>query len=554
MNSNLIFKLSKDTIIISQIKKDVDYKSLNNTNVIDVKDLKFSTDYIKNNKELVANFLNVVILKKNIINVQINNMEIADIAMDLINEWEHIKKIIFKPDKKITLDLFLKLLDNKYINTIECYEMPNYLIERLDLNKDIKIITRHEYTFSSNFMKVNMLDSYSDIYYKKMIIIKDIFNEIELEDFKTFIAINSRLKIVKILTYSNELLACIIDEIINTKRKNIIIEIDEKNNDLNAIYNSVAYIKKSYKNYFEENNIKFKLNYSKEYKKNNFFKEINFKLFSAIIILILFVGFIAMGINYYIQYIDEEKINTQLNELSEIRESAEIVTTIDDNEADIDYIDIGDTPLTTTTTKKKNTYISAYYTNYSKVFEKLLKKNKDTVGWLTVNNTKIDYPVVQANTNSYYLNRDYNKKKNSMGWIFMDYRNDPVNLNKNTIIYGHNIKTGIMFGTIKYMLNSSWYKKPSNQVITFNTIEANMKWQIFSIYQIKTTEDYLKTEFKDDDEYLKFIEMLKKRSKYNFKVDITKNSKILTLSTCFSSNTRHVVHAVLIEDEEMVEN
>ena len=134
-----------------------------------------------------------------------------------------------------------------------------------------------------------------------------------------------------------------------------------------------------------------------------------------------------------------------------------------------------------------------------------------------------------------------------MGWIFMDYRNDIENLNRNTIIYGHNIKQGIMFGTIKNMMSSSWYNNTSNQTITFNTLNKNMKWQIFSLYQINETEDYLKTEFATDDEYIEFLNMLKNRSKKDFQVPLDANSKILTLSTCFSHTTRHVVHAVLIE-------
>ena len=78
-----------------------------------------------------------------------------------------------------------------------------------------------------------------------------------------------------------------------------------------------------------------------------------------------------------------------------------------------------------------------------------------------------------------------------------------------------------------------------------------MKWRIFSIYKIPATEDYLKTEFANDDEYMNFVNMLKSRSLYDFNVKIDASSKILTLSTCFSHTTRHVVHAILIEEEEI---
>ena len=206
MKFNLIFKLYKDTIAISEIKKDVDYESLNNTNVIDVKELKFSDEYIKENFELVANFLNVVILKNNITTVQINNMDVAPICIDLVNSWEHVKKLYFKPDKKVSLEVFLKLLDNDTLEEINCYEMADYLIERMDLNKHTKVITRNKVKSDSRFMKENFLNSYSDIYYKKVILIDGKLDKTEIEEIKTFIAISSRLKVIKIYNYSNELL------------------------------------------------------------------------------------------------------------------------------------------------------------------------------------------------------------------------------------------------------------------------------------------------------------------------------------------------------------
>lgn len=549
MDFNIVFKLSGSTISISEIKKDVDYKSLNNTNIIDLKDLKFSRAYIKENFELVSNFLSLVILKNNINTVQINNLDVALISLDLVNTWDRIKKIIFKSDKKLTYDIFFKLLDNKYIEEVDCFELSEYLIERLDTNKKIKIKTRNKIKTTSRFMIINSLSSYSDIYYKKYIVISNEFDSNDLNDFKSFMRINAKLKTIKIVNYSNEIITTIVNEIIENKKENILIEANEKNNDLNKIYNSVSYLKKSYHKYFDENNIKFKLNYSKEYKSNNFFKELNFKIFTTLILFVILFSFVVVGVNYYSQYLDRNKIDAQLMDLESILKDAEEFVNEDDNDTDIDYIDVAPEEETTTT-KKKSNYVSSYYTNFEQVFDNLLKKNDNTVGWIQVNNTKINYPVVQADTNSYYLNRDYFKKKNSMGWIFMDYRNSIETLDKNTIIYGHNIKQGIMFGTIKNMMNKSWYSNASNQTITFNTLNKNMKWQIFSLYQINETEDYLKTEFESDEDYMNFLNMLKGRSKNNFNVELTPNSKILTLSTCFSHSTRHVVHAVLIEETE----
>ena len=83
-------------------------------------------------------------------------------------------------------------------------------------------------------------------------------------------------------------------------------------------------------------------------------------------------------------------------------------------------------------------------------FNELLKKNPDTVGWIEVKGTNINYPIVQTTDNSYYLTLMLLMAlKNEAGWVFMDYRNDPVNFNQNTILYAHSRLTGSMFGSLK---------------------------------------------------------------------------------------------------------
>ena len=129
----------------------------------------------------------------------------------------------------------------------------------------------------------------------------------------------------------------------------------------------------------------------------------------------------------------------------------------------------------------------------------------------------------------------------------MDYRNSNKDLNANTIIYGHNINGGIMFGGLVNALYPSWYNKDANRIITFNTPYANMKWQIFSIYKVKTTTDYLDSEFENDESYQNFINMIKGRSIKNFGIDVNPSDKILTLSTCANNISKIVVHAKLIE-------
>lgn len=540
MNSNIVFKLSQNTISISEIKKEVDYKSLNNTNVINVKELKFSIEYIHENFELVSSFLNVAIIKRDIKTAIINNMDIALISIDLINSLEHIDSVIFKPDKKVSYDLFLKLLESNYLKKIECFDMSHFLIERLDINKNLIVKTRNKISNPTPLSIINNLESYSDIYYKKILVISNSFSKDEIDELKAFISINNRLKVIKLVKYSNEILTTIINELKDNKKKNILIQVYEKNNDLNTIFNSVNYIKKKEKNYLEKNNIKFKLDYSNEYKSNNFFKQINFKMFATLIGMSVILSVLIVGLNYYQMQLDRDKINDTMSELDNIIENA-ITTT------STTTTNIGITEPTTTTAAPLD---PVYLANYEQVFDSLLKMNKDTVGWIYVKNTNINYPVVQGNRNNYYLWRDFNKKRNNFGWIFMDYRNDHNNLDQNTIIYGHNVKEGIMFGTMRTMMNPSWYNKTDNRLITFNTLNKKMQWLMFSTYRIPATEDYLKTNFDSEEEFMEFINLIKSRSKKDFKVDIKPTDKILTMQTCSSNNTRNVVHAVLVNIED----
>ncbi|MBO5475930.1 MAG: class B sortase [Bacilli bacterium] len=539
MNSNIVFKLSQNTISISEIKKEVDYKSLNNTNVINVKELKFSIEYIRENFELVSSFLNVIIIKKDIKTAIINNMDIALISIDLINSLEHIESVIFKPDKKVSYDLFLKLLDSRFLKSVECFDMSHFLIERLDVNKRLIVKTRNKISNPTPFSIINNLDSYSDIYYKKVLVIQKSFTKDELDELKAFISMNNRLKVIKLVKYSNEILTTIINELKDNNKRNILIQIYEKDNDLNTIFNSVNYIKKKEKNYLEKNNIRFKLDYSKEYKSKNFFKQINFKMFATLVGMSIILSLLIVGLNYYQMQLDREKINDTIDEIDDILESA-ITTTTKTTKNDIQE-------NTTTTSKPLD---PVYLANYEQVFDSLLKINKDTVAWIYVKNTKINYPVVQSTRNNYYLWRDFNKKRNNYGWIFMDYRNDPNDLDQNTIIYGHNVKEGIMFGTMRTMMNPSWYNKEDNRLITFNTIDKKMQWLMFSTYRISATEDYLRTNFNSEEEFMEFINLIKSRSKKDFKVDIKPTDKILTMQTCSSNNTRNVVHAVLVSVEE----
>ena len=178
---------------------------------------------------------------------------------------------------------------------------------------------------------------------------------------------------------------------------------------------------------------------------------------------------------------------------------------------------------------------------------KLKEKNSDTVGWINVNNTNINYPYVQGKDNNYYLDHSFNKKYNEAGWVFLDYRNDKNLSNKNNILYAHSRLDKTMFGSLSKTLKSNWYNNKDNHIIRLSTETENTMWQIFSVYKIPEEKYYITTNFNSDNDYQKFLNTIKERSIHNFSTNLTTDDKILTLSTCYSDTERTVVHAKLIK-------
>lgn len=179
--------------------------------------------------------------------------------------------------------------------------------------------------------------------------------------------------------------------------------------------------------------------------------------------------------------------------------------------------------------------------------QNLKRENSDTVGWLNVNNTNINYPFVQTNDNDYYLTHSFDKNTNEAGWLFLDYRNNSSLHDKNNIIYGHSRLNKTMFGSLSKVLKPSWYSNKDNHIIRISLENSNSLWQIFSVYIIKEESYYITTYFENDESYINFLNTIKNRSLYNFNTNLTKEDKILTLSTCYNDTERTVVHARLIK-------
>lgn len=543
--NKIVFKIVKNEIIVSLLNKDFK-ENLNNTNVINTKETYFSINYINENVELVSSFLNVIIIKNNIHKFIVNNEEATLITLKIIKNINKIDEIYLNYDNTLKYDEFIEILNNNYLKVINLFDIPNYLLEMIDVNKNLKVTIRNEILFTSNFMEINNINTYSDIFYKKEIYINE-FKDRDYLDFDSFIQINKYLKIINFNYFSKRQFDYIFNKLIKLNLKNIKINFNEGNINIQNVVEYINKVKKEKEDFILTNNINFKINYSKEFKKNNMFKQINLNFIKISLLFVILSVTLMMSVNLYRNYSDTKKYDDIENDLQKVKLDLDIpennnhdkdITVIEPNDDDKERVTLTTTTTTTTT---------IYDVKYEKVFEKLKEINNDTVGWLTVNNTKIDYPVVQSTDNDYYLYRDYYKNKNRHGWIYMDYRNNIEDLSDNTIIFGHNLANQKMFGTLRYVTNPSWYKKSSNQIITFNTTKATMKWQIISIYKIPVTNDYLVANFASSEDKLNFLDMITQRSIYDFNATYDENTKIITLSTCSNgSKDRLVVHAKLI--------
>lgn len=270
--------------------------------------------------------------------------------------------------------------------------------------------------------------------------------------------------------------------------------------------------------------------------------KIKLKWKNIILILMFLILFITLNISIYniIKWkLDSNKTNEEINT---IQENANIEEVKDNKGTEI--------IKQAKKIPKENPYWDYIKMNMIDVnFDNLKKINSDVVGWIKVNGTNINYPFVQSKDNKYYLTHSFNKSYNNAGWVFLDYRNNNIN-NRNTIIYAHGRTDKTMFGTLRKVLNNGWINNTNNYVIKISTEKENSLWQIFSIYHIPTTNDYLQTEFKDEREYQRFLNILKNRSNHNFNTSITSNDTILTLSTCYNDSEKMVVHAKLIKKQK----
>ncbi len=229
------------------------------------------------------------------------------------------------------------------------------------------------------------------------------------------------------------------------------------------------------------------------------------------------------GFNLVLWYIDNQDISSEVDLVQDIT-PVKVITIADEKNS-----------------SKETQYITAD-------LGEIQKLNKEVKGWINIPFTNVNYPYVQHKDNSYYLNHSFDKSKNKAGWLFMDYRNNALELDDNTIIYGHNRLDGSMFGSLNNLTKKNYLNDTTEHIIYLSTDNYNYVFEIFSIYRIETTDDYLKTTFKDH-EFADWLSLVKKRSMYNFDVEVDESDKVITLSTCYKHVKKLVIHGKLIRQQ-----
>lgn len=515
----VLISFSNNTLKFSyKNKPSFNYETLTMTNVIEQSELLFSQSYIKDNHKMVSLFIKELCEEKKLYRCSFETIDLAIFVIDLLKKNNYITAISIKENTPLTYALYEKIIENKYLNYVEASSIQKFMIELLD-KKGIRAESRSEIFYSSNFMLSNNLTNYSKIFYKMNIRINKELTRDDEDDLLAFVNINKYLKTIHLEKFNKKDLEFICDLLITNKIKNIKILIYENIRDIKLI----EYLKKI-KRKLKKHKINVVLVYSKEYLKENLAIQIinnTLKICGLILLLLVFsiVGYVLLS-NY-----------NSLQEVSKIQDN--VREKIDENNQNEEVPEENNISKNESDKTIKNSYITSLY-----------PINNEVVGWLKVNNTEVDYPVLQHEDNEYYLKHNLYKKEDKNGWVFMDYRNSLYNMDDNTIIYGHNMYySTVMFGTLTKTYKKSWYSNSENLIITFDTAYESMKYKIFSIYKVDKTKDYLKTYFQNETEFNNFINLITKRSVNDFKEEIKYGDKIITLSTCTGENQRLVIHA-----------
>ena len=174
-------------------------------------------------------------------------------------------------------------------------------------------------------------------------------------------------------------------------------------------------------------------------------------------------------------------------------------------------------------------------------FAGLKEINPDVVGWIQMEALDVSYPIVKGTDNDHYLHYTFEGQKNAAGAIFMEYTNNSNFEDCNTIIYGHNMKNGSMFGTFRTL------HEPENLTSPYLWIclpDKSYRYEIFTVHTTSATGDTYTLFSAPDDQFTQYLNKMRDASEFPVGTAPTKDDKIITLSTCTGNDaTRFVIQA-----------
>ncbi len=247
-----------------------------------------------------------------------------------------------------------------------------------------------------------------------------------------------------------------------------------------------------------------------------------------ILLLIVLTTIVVLGVTYMSYYL--------YNNYKTRKDNTEILGNVKINETDI------------TGTK----------TERMLQLEELQKENEEIIGWLEIEGTNINYPVLQASDNDYYLTHNYKKEKSSTGSIFLDKDFDLINGSSNYLIYGHRSKSGLMFEDLMKYAKEDFYKEHTK--VKFTTNKDDSLYEILSVFYSRVYYKSEKNVFRyyyfvnanNEQEYNDFVNNAKKVSLYDTGVTANYGEQLLTLSTCEYSQEdgRFAIVCKKVENEQ----
>jgi len=253
-----------------------------------------------------------------------------------------------------------------------------------------------------------------------------------------------------------------------------------------------------------------------------------------ILLLVFVLVFLASGAYLFHYYLTAQKAQNDLDELSGLK-----VTTVVHDGSRMEEVETSDGSI------------------ISKKYSKLYEKNKDIIGWITIENTPIDYPVMQTKDEpEYYIHRNYDKKEDKNGLPFLDANCDVDENDSNLMVYGHHMKSGMMFAHLLDYQNEDFYKK--HKTVLFDTLREERKYEVVAAFY---SQIYAKNEdvFKyynyigklSEKQFDTYVKNIKKISRYDTEITPKYGEQLLTLVTCayHTEEGRFVVVARRIEEE-----